>query len=151
MDANAILEVMEEVIDDAHTGVLTTVDSQGRPRSRWMTPTVIRGREGYVYAVSVPSFRKSVDIEANPRVEWMFQTRSLNQIVNARGRAHLIDNPALKSDVLESIGGHMTVFWRINPDIADFVVIETVLEELEYFQPTKGRRFVASVKSEKGD
>jgi len=151
MDASAILNVMEEIIDDSHTGVLSTVDGDGHPRARWMTPTVIRGREGFIYTVSVPTFRKTSDIESHPGVEWMFQTRSLNQVLNARGRAQVIDNPALKSEVLESIGGHMTVFWRINPDTSDFIVIETQIEELEYFQPTKGRRFIASIEKGRGE
>jgi len=150
MDANAILDVMEQVIDDSHTGVLVTVDQEGNPSSRWMTPTVIRGRTGFLYTVTVPAFRKAGHIERNALVEWMLQTRSLSKIVNVRGRAQIIDNPALKSDVLESIGGHMAVFWKINSDSADFVVIETQIEHLDYFEPTKGRRFSASLSAGKG-
>jgi len=149
MDANAILDVMEQVIDDSHTGVLVTVDQEGNPSSRWMTPTVIRGRTGFLYTVTVPAFRKAGHIERNALVEWMLQTRSLSKIVNVRGRAQIIDNPALKSDVLESIGGHMAVFWKINSDSADFVVIETQIEHLDYFEPTKGRHFSASLSAGK--
>lgn len=143
MDVKAILAVLEKVIDDSHTAVLSTV-TEGEPRSRWVTPAVLRGRDGFIYTVTAPTFAKVAQIEANPRVEWLIQTRSLSEIVTARGHAQIIDNPSLKSDVLEAIGGHMTIFWRINPDTADFVIVETRIDQLDYFRPTKGERFSAS-------
>ncbi len=134
-----ILGALDAIINDAQVGILATTDPDGRPAMRWMTPTQVRGRRGHLYAVTSPGFRKIRHIEAHPGVEWMFQTRDLNRIVTVKGAASIVDNPQLKSEVLESIGPRLEVFWRVN-DKTDFVVLETVIEQVSVFDTMKHRR-----------
>ncbi|MFP4300411.1 MAG: pyridoxamine 5'-phosphate oxidase family protein [Spirochaetaceae bacterium] len=140
MEGKAMLDVLERILEKSHVAVLSTVDGDGRPRSRWMTPAVVRGRRGFLYTVSAPHFEKIEQIQKNSSVSWLLQTRALDEVLEVVGKARIIDNPALKSEVLEAIGGHLTTFWRVNPDETELIVIETVIDELTYLEPMKGEK-----------
>jgi pyridoxamine 5'-phosphate oxidase len=133
-----LLHKVEEIIDDAKAGVLVTSDKDGRPHARWMTPAMLKGRPSALYAVSSPHAAKTMQIEANPCVEWMIQSRNLDRVINLKGRVNIVDNPSLRSEVIEHIGKRLTVFWKVNPNQMEFVVLETVLEEGTYFLPMRG-------------
>ncbi|MEX2442076.1 MAG: pyridoxamine 5'-phosphate oxidase family protein [Alkalispirochaeta sp.] len=145
MELNALLDVMERVLDGSGAAVLTTVDSQGRPHSRWMVPAILRGQTGSLYAVTSPHFAKIEHIAAQPRVSWLLQSKSLDETVEVTGKAQVIDNPALKSDVLEALGSKLSAFWHVNPDETDLTVIETAIESITYLQTATGERVSATV------
>jgi general stress protein 26 len=140
MNARDMWKRLDGLIEIFRVGIFTTVDERGYPRSRWMTPILLRGREGCLYAVTSPSFRKALDIAGNPQVEWAFQTRALDEILTLNGKVELIDNPSLKSEVQEALGTNLTVFWRVNPNESSLVVIETRVEEFNLFLPMKNER-----------
>jgi pyridoxamine 5'-phosphate oxidase len=140
MDQHEIMYKVEQLLEDSKTGVLATIATDGKPRMRWMTPTILKGRPGVLFAVTSPDFTKIVQLESHPDVEWMIQTRSLNQVVNLRGKINVIDNPSLKSEVMEHLARKLTVFWKVNTEKTDFIVLETVLSEATYFQPMKGTK-----------
>ncbi|HOB20308.1 MAG TPA: hypothetical protein PKO35_06380, partial [Candidatus Atribacteria bacterium] len=86
---------------------------------------------------------KTKQIMHRPDGVWMVQTRDLDQIITARGKINILDNPSIKSEVMESAGDKLTMFWTLNRDISEYVVLETVLEEAEFYQPLKDiRQFV---------
>jgi general stress protein 26 len=138
MDTCKLMAEVEEIVEDAKAAVLGTVDRKGKARLRWMTPVVLNSRCNTLYAVSSPGSTKISDLEKNPDVEWLVQTRSLDKVIKLRGKVNVVDNPSLKSEVLEKLAGRLTVFWKVNPDKVNFVVLETILEEAEYFQPMTG-------------
>jgi pyridoxamine 5'-phosphate oxidase len=140
MDRKKFIALLDGIIEDAKTAVLATVDPDGRPHMRWMTPTLLGGRKGAIYAVTSPDFSKIAHLSENPKVQWMFQTRLLNRIATATGLVNVIDNSAMKAEVIEGIGRRLNVFWRVNTDPSKLVVLETVLEEADYFEPMKGVR-----------
>jgi general stress protein 26 len=140
MNARDMWKRLDGLIDVFRVGIFTTVDESGFPRSRWMTPILLPGREGCLYAVTSPSFRKAIEVARNPRVEWAFQTRALDEILTLNGRVELIDNPSLKSEVQEALGTNLTVFWRVNPNESSLVVVETRVEEFNLFLPMKNER-----------
>jgi pyridoxamine 5'-phosphate oxidase len=139
MDKTELMGALDAIIDEAQVGILATTDPDGAPAMRWMTPTQVRGRQGYLYALTSPDFRKIRHLEKNPAVEWMFQTTDLNRIVTVKGQISIVDNPQLKSEVQESIGRRLEIFWRVNKK-TDFVVLETRMEQISLFQPMKQRR-----------
>lgn len=148
MDKRAIMTIVERVLESAKVGILATVDEGGAPHMRWMTPSMVRGREGFLYAVTSPKFHKTVDIAANPNVEWMLQSRQLDEVVTIRGKMQMIDSPSTKSDVQEAIGGNLGVFWKLNEDASDLVVLETVIEEIMYFKPITGEKSTVGFKED---
>lgn len=140
MDSKSILDTLERVIEGSKIAILATSDGNGQPHMRWMTPAILRGREGSLYAVTSPEFAKAEQISQNPKVEWMVQSKPLDEVVRARGTITMIDNPAVKAMVLEELGSRLAAFWKANPDPANLIVLETALEELTYEQPISGER-----------
>lgn len=140
MDANALLEIMDRILERSRVGILATIDKEGKPRMRWMTPTTVRGREGFLYAVTSPEFDKALQLREKPDVEWMIQSKALDEVLTIRGKIQLVDNPSAKSDVQEALGGNLGTFWRVNPDETKLIVLETVIEQMIYFKPITGEK-----------
>ncbi|GAB1455244.1 hypothetical protein MASR2M48_05510 [Spirochaetota bacterium] len=124
------LSAFLELLDRVHVGTMTTIRSDGYPRTRWMTATTLRGERDFLYCVSMAGSRKLSDLKACDCVSWSFQSPDLKQIISIKGRAAVIDSPELKAQVLESLGRNMERFWTINPDPRKLVVIETAIEDV---------------------
>jgi len=148
MDRLQIVNTISRILDEAKTAVLGTLDETGRPHMRWMTPALVRGRPSALYAVTSPKFGKVLELAAHPRVQWLIQTPSLTEVVAVNGTINVLDNPAVKSEILEAIGSRLRVFWKINPESSDLVVLETVIEEATYFLPMRGTRETVSFAQE---
>jgi len=129
---------LDRILENSKAAVLASVDQEGRPHVRWMTPATIRGRDGFLYSVTSPGFEKAMQVASHPKVEWMLQTKSLDEIVTVRGTIQVLDNPRTKAEILESIGRNLEVFWRVNQDQSELVVLETIIEEILYFKPLTG-------------
>ena len=138
MDSKKFAALLDGIIEDAKTAILATVDGRGQPHMRWMTPTLLGDRPGAIYSVTSPDFAKIAHLSENPKVQWMLQTRLLDRIATAAGPVNVIDNSAMKAEVLEGIGWRLSVFWRVNKDPSKLVVLETIVEEADYFEPMKG-------------
>lgn len=137
---------LESIIADAQTAVLATVDEEGRPKMRWMTPATLKGRPGYIYAVSAKEAEKVFELYHNPKVEWMIQSKVLDRIINIKGFVNILDNPSIRTEILQAIGKKLEIFWKINLQDTEFVVLETVLEEAIYFEPIKGKTEIIAFK-----
>ncbi len=144
MTGQEIIAILEMILNEAHTAVLATADQDCRPHIRWMTPALLRGRSGAIYAVTSPGFEKVHQLDARPQVEWMFQTPILDTVVTVRGRINVVDNPSLLSEVLESLGPFMRSFWKLKGEERDLVVLETIIEEAVYYKPMKGLKEVVT-------
>ena len=139
MDMKELMIDIRQLLEDARTAVLATVGHDGKPHLRWMTPAVLPLRPGALYTVSAPNAGKITDLQENPCVEWMIQNRSLTRVINVRGRVNILDNPSLKSEVLEILGQRLFMFWKTHSDPAAFVVLETVVEEAWIYSPMRDR------------
>ena len=142
MDSREVMNKIGAIIEAHGTGLLATADQDGTPHLRWLTPTLLRERAGAIYAITAPRFAKVVQVRKNPRVEWMFQTPTLDEIVSIRGAINVVENPSLRAEVLEVLGPRLTTFWKLAHDPRDLVVLETVVEEATYFLPMQGRKEV---------
>ena len=150
MTQKELMDVVVSILESVRAAVLTTVDQDGKPRARWMIPAILPGHEGTIYAVTSPQFSKVHDLRRQPEAEWMFQTLSLNQVVNLRGRLNLIDNPSLKAQILEAIGARLHAFWKLTNEETDFVILETTIAEATYYFPMKGKKETVSFRAAEG-
>ena len=140
MTKHELMYKVEQILETTRAGILATLDQDGKPRMRWMTPAILKGRADVLFAVTSPDFHKVAQLEARPEVEWMIQTRDLDQIINLKGKMNVLDNPSIRSEVMESLGKQLTVFWRVHTEKTDFLVLETVIEEATFFRPMKGEK-----------
>lgn len=146
MKAAELLAHAQRVLDEARVAVLATVDARGRPRTRWMSPLFLPACPGRLYALTSPRFAKAADLRDRPEVQWLIQNRVLTEVITLEGSARVLDNPALKADLLERLGGRLVVFWKLNARPADLVVLETVLRAGTRFLPMQGRRHTARLR-----
>ncbi len=130
MTPNELLITLDRLLEDAKTGVLTTLGPDGRPRLRWMTPRRIKGRPRCLYTVSEAHAEKVAEIQADPRVAWLVQPSSLREVLTFDGRATVIDDPSLLQEFLEAVGKDLFMVWHLHPAPTrpHFVVIETELD-----------------------
>jgi len=140
MEAHDLTNKLEAMLDEAKTGILATADSEGRVHMRWMTPAVLKQRRGAIFAFSKPDAAKVAQIAASGSAAWIIQTPDLREIVHLSGPTRVIDNPALKAELMEILGPRLTAFWKSNSPVEEFVVIETVIEEATWFRPMKATR-----------
>jgi general stress protein 26 len=138
MEKREIIRYIEGIIEEAKAAVFATVDSEGRPQTRWMTPALLRGREGVIYAVAYRTSEKVQHVQTNPGVQWIFQSPALDRIVVVDGRVNILDNPSIRSEVLEAVGPMLRAFWKMYQDERDLLVLETVIEKAQYYLPMKG-------------
>ncbi len=140
METSELTNKLEVLIEDAKAGILATTDSEGLVHMRWMTPIVLKQRPGAVFAFSAPDAGKIDQITTSGRASWMIQTRDLREIVNLSGAARIVDNPALKAELMDVAGARLTVFWKTNIRTEEFVIIETVIEKASWFKPMQATR-----------
>jgi general stress protein 26 len=137
MEAHELGNKLEAILDEAKTGILATAGADGRIHMRWMTPVVLKQRRGAIFAFSTPDAAKIEQIAASGNASWMIQTRDLREIVHLSGPTRVVDNPALKAELMEILGPRLAVFWKSNANADEFVIIETVIEEATWFRPMK--------------
>lgn len=140
--------IIESIIDETHTAILATVDSQGAPHIRWMTPGCIEDRPEAFFMITTSRMSKVDHIQSNSQAELMFQSRSLDKIVNISGSATVLDNPSLRSEVLECVGKHLHSFWKINTSESELVVIEFLFNSATQYNPKNGTKITISFAGE---
>lgn len=138
MESGKLMSALERVLDLSSSAVLSTVGADATPQSRWMVAGVLRGAPGYLYAVTEPDFSKVAEITANPRVHWLVQLPQFEEVLRITGDAVIVDNPALKSSVLEALGRNLATFWSVASGAENLVVIETAIETIDYRNNTTG-------------
>jgi len=139
MNSREVMKKVGAIIEAHGTGLLATVDSDGNPRVRWLTPTLLPDSPGAVYAITAPKFAKVLQLRAHRRVEWMFQTPTLDEVISIRGTINVVETPSLRAEVLEVLGPRLHTFWKFARDARDLVVLETVAEEATCLLPMIGR------------
>ena len=135
-----IMQKLDSILSAVKTAVLATTGQTGNPHVRWMSPVILAGQPNALYAVTSPHFAKTNQIGGHADVEWMVQSKDLREIINVRGKVNIIDNPALKAEILQSIGDRLNVFWKLSGEATDYVVLETVIEEAIYYLPMKPQK-----------
>ena len=135
------MDRVERIIEAHGTGLLATVGDDEGPRVRWLTPRCcVEGPEAIYALTRRPGFAKVGQARARPRVEWMFQTPSLDEVITLRGRINVVENPSMRAEALEVIGPRLRAFWKLAHDERDLAVLETVIEEATRYLPMQGRK-----------
>ncbi len=145
MNARDVMDRLQSILFAHGAGILATVGEDGKPHVRWLTPMIFPTKPTVIYPLTIPSFPKIGQIKTNPYVEWMFQSPLLDEVITARGRINIVDNPSLRAEVLEAIGGRLRALWKLTDDARDLSVLETVVEEATLYSPLDGTKEVASI------
>jgi len=142
MVTSRLTRVVNELIDDAKTAVLATVDEKGIPRVRWITPAQLDGYPSTLFIVSAHNFSKVVQARKNPKATIMIQTRILDKVLNCEGKLMVVENPSIRSELLEKIGSRLHAFWKAGSAERDLVALEFTISRAILYLPLKGSREV---------
>jgi len=140
MTTTEILQKADNIISHSHIGLLSTNDIHNNPSSRWMVPTFLLNKPGYLYCLTGEDFRKVRDIDSNPYVSWLIQKNTMDEIIRFFGTAHIKKNTELLHKLVRLLDTDLEVFWKLHPDKNNLVAIETNIQRLEYFLPFEGKR-----------
>jgi pyridoxamine 5'-phosphate oxidase len=140
MTKDELLRKFRQVAEESPQALLATVTAEGYPAMRYMTPSMVKGRDDVLYAVTAASFPKVKDLSVHPQVSWMLTSPKTREIFSFRGTITLVEDPRFKSELLEEIGRGLETFWRLTNDPSDLVCLETKLESGEYFNPKTGEK-----------
>lgn len=141
MTPTELLGEVDRILEESKTALLATLDAQGRPQLRWMTPRRLRGRPGSLYSVTELGAPKIAEVRRDPRVTWLVQRASLSEVITLRGRAAVVEDPTLLNEFLEAAGKDLFMVWHLHPAEArpQLAIVETVLEDASRFDATLGR------------
>lgn len=142
MQDNSAFEKLRDLVDEVRIGIFITVDEKTSPHPRWMSPVFLPRLKGALYAVTSADDDKVRHLEANPRVSWIFQSKSLDRIATLNGGARVVKEPALSAEVLEAIGPHLQIFWKYTGDPKKLLVVETVMDSFSWFSPLREGKVV---------
>ena len=140
MKEKEILQITAELLEEAKCALLATVSKDGVPKMRWMTPLFLRDGDREFYCITSPESEKIKHLQGNNNTNWQIQKRDLTEIINIKGKTEIIDNPSLKSQIIEKIGKRLHAFWKQKDDSTDFLVLMTSIDEIEYFTSMKGKK-----------
>ena len=140
MTPTELLGEVDRILEESKTALLATVDPEGRPNLRWMTPRRLRGRAGRLYAVTELAGGKVAEIRRDPRVTWLIQRPQLNEVITLRGRAVVVEDSSLLNELLEAAGKDLFMVWHLHPapEHPRFAVLETTLEAASRFDAATG-------------
>ncbi|CAN5289999.1 hypothetical protein BH23VER1_BH23VER1_05240 [soil metagenome] len=143
-DSEDILGLAKTLVNGRHPGILTTVDADGVPRTRWMS-TLAFDDFPVFYTLTAPDSRKVAQIRQHPAVSWMFSNHDLSLILNLSGTARVLTDPqTLKKVWQEAEDLSHAYFLERYSAPPGAAVIETTVEAIECSSPKNGLRFEIS-------
>lgn len=123
VDTEKLHELAHAVIESAKFPMLATVDPEGQPRVRPVSP--VRVDDDFtIYVANLRSYSKTSEIEANSKVELAYLAPDHDQI-RVTGLAEVLTDQQLKSEIWEanpllrqylpSIDSPELIIYRIQP------------------------------------
>lgn len=140
MSLTTLMNEIDAILDDAKAAVLATVDSDGVPQLRWITPGIIPERPGALFMVTADAFVKVTQAKEHPKASMQLQTRLLDKVLNLQGTLTVLTNPAIRSETLERVGRRLHAFWKVPAAQRELVVLEFTVTHATLYLPQKGIR-----------
>lgn len=138
----------EQVIDRAHklidkqiVGVLTTVDGQGCPHSRWMLGAIQGEGLSKLLSLSARGARKLDHLATNANVCWLFADSHDDEVLTLTGTMQKLESPNMAEPAWERLGKAAEKYAMNLLDEAEnlwFEGLETTITQIEYMNPAKG-------------
>lgn len=145
-NADDIINIARQLIDGEHPGVLTTVDEEGRPHTRWMA-TFAFDDFPVMRTLTSPHSQKLNHLTANPHVEWMFSNQDLSLILNFAGTARVIRDPGELKRIWQMVGDKSHAYFMKNfNEGPGFAVLETTVEHIHCSVPASNFQWTVTVR-----
>lgn len=100
VDTEKLPELAHAVIKSAKFPMLATVDSEGQPRVRPVSPVRVDS-DFTIYVANLRSYHKTAEIKGNPKVELAYMEADHDQ-VRITGQAEVLTDEALLNEIWDS-------------------------------------------------
>ena len=133
-----VISLVRQLLQSGNPGILTTVDQNGVPQSRWMA-TMSFDDFPNLYTLTAANSRKVGQIREHPIVQWMFCNHDLSFVVNLSGRAEVFlrDAETMKRVWKQMTDRSRAFFLGPSAEGPGFAVIHTKVEIIECTIPQK--------------
>lgn len=131
-----VRSILSENMNDHGEAIIVTANRDGLPHASWMG-TLSGPDIKTILTITSPDSRKIINILENPKVEWMFTTRDMNEVVYLRGVArvvHELDEIERTWKKLRNKSRAYFMRYMTEPGIK-FLIVESRIEEIEYNIP----------------
>lgn len=137
-----IIGMVNDILRSGRPGILSTLDFNGAPQSRWMATSSFDEFPRF-HTLTSSNSQKVEQIEAHPIVQWMFSSSDLDLVVNLTGRAHiLLPDAATVKRIWREIADKSRAYFLGDSDQGPgFSIIETMVELVECTLPALGQKF----------
>lgn len=127
-----------KVVNNNYVGMLTTVDAQGQPYSRWMSSSLAANGIQRLYTLAGRKSRKMDHIQTNPNVCWVFSDEGHRNVVTLYGQATISTSGGLMQEVWDHLMDAARVYVMAslgNAEDIEYAVIDTHVERIEFLSP----------------
>lgn len=128
------------LVNETFVGMLSTVDSEGRPHSRWMGSAMSVNGVRSLFTLTGKGTRKVQQIQRNPAVAWVFSAEDFSDVVTLRGQAVVHEAPMVAQQVWDRLIDCTRTYVMgalSNEEQLEFVAIETMIDEVEILSPAQ--------------
>ncbi len=136
-----VITAARRLIEQQLVGVLTTVDDNHCPHSRWMAGVPDGNGLATLLSLSARGARKLDQIDTNPRVCWLFSDSHDDEVVTLIGSMQRLETPDMAEPVWQRLG-EATKKYAMNllsePENLWFEGLETTITQIEYMNPAAG-------------
>ena len=122
-------------------GVLTTVDPDNVPHSRWMLGALPSEGLTPLLSLSARGARKLDHLDTNPNVCWLFSDEKDDEVVTLLGTMVRLEHPNMAEDAwqgLSKAAEKYSMNLLSEPENLWFEGLETTITQIEYMAPSKG-------------
>jgi len=93
-----VVAAAKELIAAPTPFVLSTVDGEGRPQSRWMGGLVLE-EPFTIWMAAGAGSRKMDQVSAHPQAQLLFQTPDFSRVITVSGHCEILDSAAVKQQL----------------------------------------------------
>ena len=129
------------LIDQQIVGVLTTVDPDSVPHSRWMLAALPKTGLSPLLSISARGARKLDHLDTNPNVCWLFSDEKDDEVVTLLGTMIRLETPNMAENAwpnLSRAAEKYSMNLLSEPENLWFEGLETTITQIEYMAPSKG-------------
>lgn len=144
VDPNQLFELSHAVIKAAKFPMLATVDESGHPRVRPVSP--VRVDDDFtIYVANLAVYKKTAEIEANPRVELAYLAPGHDQ-VRISGTAEKVT----ETEIIDAIWAKNPLLKQYlgSPENPQFILYRIVPEQVRFMREWALDYFDVPIKSE---
>jgi len=141
LSLDQVVAAARKLIEQQLVGVLTTVDDQHRPHSRWMLGAVEGDGLSTLVSLSARGARKLDQLATNPNVCWLFADSQDNEVVTLLGTMRRLESPNMAEPVwqrLNQAAEKYAMNLLSEPENLWFEGLQTTITQIEYMAPGKG-------------